>query len=92
MSRRRGHHRPHGTTTRIRLDWTTDGEPELADVAVEIPGPDGDPADLEHCFLVVGVEEGRDPGRFNLVLERRPFEIPDDATSWAFYRHERRAR
>ena len=61
--RRRGHGRPLGTTTRVRMRWGQELDPQLGEVTVE--------TDTDRYYRVVGVEELRDsPAVWMLVLER----------------------
>lgn len=45
--------------------------PELGDIAQQTSGPDTDDVDdVRRSYLVVGVEEGRSPRSFRLIMER----------------------
>ena len=87
---RPGHHRPIGTTTRIGILMNGDRDPQLGDIVLQVPGPDGDPDTVRRAFEVVGVEEPGPAGRWGIVLER--LEYADaitrslDAPWWCFYR------
>lgn len=59
----KGHRRPAGTTTRIRL-YYAETEPELGSLVFDSP------LERERGYRIVGVEEVARPGRWNLVLER----------------------
>lgn len=60
---RRGHSRPAGTTTRVRMHGMPT-EPALEALVYD------EPPELERAYRIVGVEEVARPGRWNLVLER----------------------
>jgi hypothetical protein len=75
---RKGHSRPVGTTTRIRLFGAVE-EPPLGAIVWDAPD------ELERAYRIAGVEEVARPGRWNLLLERLPWDaIFADADALAF--------
>lgn len=85
--RRRGHSRPVGTETTIRLRWHGDGEPLLGDYVCE--GPEI----LVRGYRVVGIEETSSAEyQHRLILERITWGDFEDARErgerwWEFVRN-----
>lgn len=84
--RRKGHHRPIGTTTKKRfVEWHGDELPKLGDIA-QYSDPGGHPDDVERAYRVIGIEEGRDTQHFKLLLERVLYDASPDTgcRTWWF--------
>lgn len=67
--------------------WTDDAnfEPGIGDLVAETATPDGDPAELERGFLVVGWEEpSRAGAAWKVIYERLPW--PLERIDWTFFR------
>lgn len=88
---RPGHHRPLGTTTRMRfVEWSSERLPQLGDIACQASAHGACDEDVvRRVYRVVGIEEGRDPKRFKLVMERVEYgtlpESLDETAIWSFY-------
>lgn len=88
---RPGHHRPLGTTARMRFaTWEQDRLPQLGDVACQSSSAGAnDQGHVRRCYVVVGIEEGRTPRSLRLVMERVEYgTLPDSLDPdalWSFY-------
>lgn len=87
---RPGHHRPLGTSTKMRFpDWPSEHRaPELGDVVAQTSGRDThDEDDVRRAYRIDGIEETRTG--YRLVMTRVEYEtLPeslDPTALWTYY-------